>query len=615
MIVLYGNFKRGSVVRIKFNTLNQALIPTTPSVNPTFEIYKNSVTQSTAGISATLVDYDGKAGFHSFSIDTSADSAFYTAGEDYDVVFTAGTVDGKDLTRVKLTTFAIENRFDETNTTKIAGQAASAAAPVTFPASVANETTVANRASQTSVDNLPALTQIEGSAILAKEATVATRATQSSVDQRPTLTQIEGSSILAKEATSASILTAIQNLNNLSAKINVFGSPLLEIPDTGSTVYAFTVIVKDDEDKLVNLDASPTVTAANAVGTNRSGNLSAVANPSTGRYIFTYSVPNTHPAESLRISIAGAVSGDARYLEWIGAVVNYETLTLLQQISTDLAGKPNLAQIEGSQVLAKEATVATRASQASVDGKPTLGQIEASSVLAKEQSVSSLLDRLGAFTGSGVNTVLGFFRALMRKDASAPTPSDVGGTFTNTTDSVEAIRDRGDAAWTTGAGGGGGGGDPWATDLQAGNYTANQAGGILQTIAAKTNTIQSGKVAYAGPVTAKGTVDQIVIGDDYLTAHGTAFVWTISAIPGMSPGAVTVHFGGKNGTNTFAATGTAADIGSGKWSLTAQMPKATSGQIVAGEYRYSVAVHNAAGVELTRVYYDDPLVAVEKFTP
>lgn len=446
-------------------------------------------------------------------------------------------------------------------------------------------------------------------------ATISSRASQSSVDQRPTLTQIEGSSILAKEATSASILTAIQNLNNLSAKINVFGSPLLEIPDTGSTVYAFTVIVKDDEDKLVSLDASPTVTAANATGTGRSGNLSAVSNPATGRYTFTYSVSDTHPAECLRISIAGAVSGEARYIEWIGAVVNYETLTLLQQISTDLAGKPNLAQIEGSQVLAKEATVATRASQASVDGKPTLVQIEASSVLAKEQSVSSLLDRLGAFTGSGANTVLGFFRALMRKDASAPTPSDVGGSFTNTTDSVEAIRDRGDAAWTTGTGGGGGGGDPWATDLPAGNYTANQAGGILQTVLSKTNTIQSGKVAYAGPVTAKGTIDQIVIGDDYLTAHGTAFIWTIPAIPGMSAADVTVHFGGKNGASVFAVTGTAADIGSGKWSLTAQMPKATSGQLVAGEYRYSVAVHNSAGVELTRVYYDDPLVAVEKFTP
>jgi hypothetical protein len=431
-------------------------------------------------------------------------------------------------------------------------------------------------------------------------ATVSSRASQASVDQRPTLTQIEGSSILAKEATSASILTAIQNLNNLSAKINVFGSPLLEIPDSASTVYAFTVVVKDDEDKLVNLDVNPTITAVNASGTSRSGNLSAVSNPATGRYTFTYTVDSTHPAECLRITASGTVSGEARYIEWIGAVVNYDTLTVLQQISTDLAGKPTLAQIEGSTILAKEATVSNR---------PTLAQIEGSNVIAKQALLQQALDRIGSFTGSGVNTVLGFLRAIMRKDVGVTTPSDVGGAYTHTTDSLEAIRDAG------GAGGGGGGGDPWVTDLATAGYTGTQAGAVIQSIAAKTNTITAGKVSYAGPVTAKGTVDQIIIGDDYLAAHGTAFVFTISAIPGMSAGAVTVHFGGKNGTNTFAVTGFATDIGSGKWTLTCEMPRATSGQLVSGEYVYSVAVHNAAGVELTRVYYDEPLVAVEKFTP
>jgi len=133
-------------------------------------------------------------------------------------VFTAGTVDGKDLTRVKLTTFAIENRFDETNTTKIAGQTANAAAPVTFPASVASETTVANRASQTSVDAIPT---------------------------NPLLTN--DSRLNNLDFAISTVNNNILNLNNLSAKMNLFGSPLLEIPESGSTVYAFTVIVKDDE--------------------------------------------------------------------------------------------------------------------------------------------------------------------------------------------------------------------------------------------------------------------------------------------------------------------------------------------------------------------------------
>ena len=75
--------------------------------------------------------------------------------------------------------------------------------------------------------------------------------------------------------------------------------------------------------------------------------------------------------------------------------------------------------------------------------------------LALEASSQSILARIGAFTGTGVNTILGFFRALLRSDGGITTPSDVGGTFTHTTDSTQAIRDRGDAAWTTGGGGGG----------------------------------------------------------------------------------------------------------------------------------------------------------------
>lgn len=61
--------------------------------------------------------------------------------------------------------------------------------------------------------------------------------------------------------------------------------------------------------------------------------------------------------------------------------------------------------------------------QTSVDGKPTLSQIEASTVLAKEATLNGMR----------------------------------GATFDTATDSLEAIRNRGDAAWVTGSGSGGGG--------------------------------------------------------------------------------------------------------------------------------------------------------------
>jgi hypothetical protein len=166
-------------------------------------------------------------------------------------------------------------------------------------------------------------------------ATVSSRATQTSVDAIPTTPLLSTDPRLANlDFAISTVNTNILNLNNLSAKMNLFGSPLLEIPEAGTTVYAFTLVVKDDEDKLVNLDASPTLAAVNAAGTSRSGNLSAVSNPSTGRYTFTYSVPSTHASESLRITVSGAVSSEARYIEWVGSVVNYDSLTVLQLVQS-----------------------------------------------------------------------------------------------------------------------------------------------------------------------------------------------------------------------------------------------------------------------------------------
>lgn len=69
-------------------------------------------------------------------------------------------------------------------------------------------------------------------------------------------------------------------------------------------------------------------------------------------------------------------------------------------------------------------------------------------------NLTTALARLGSWTGTGVNTILGAIQAMCRKTGTLPT--DIAGTFDLTTDSLQAIRDRGDAAWITGDGGGGG---------------------------------------------------------------------------------------------------------------------------------------------------------------
>lgn len=66
--------------------------------------------------------------------------------------------------------------------------------------------------------------------------------------------------------------------------------------------------------------------------------------------------------------------------------------------------------------------------------------------------INIIINRLGTFTGSGVNTVLGVLRALASKTVSLPSDLTSGGlTYDNTTDALEAIRDRGDSAWVSGS--------------------------------------------------------------------------------------------------------------------------------------------------------------------
>jgi len=64
-------------------------------------------------------------------------------------------------------------------------------------------------------------------------------------------------------------------------------------------------------------------------------------------------------------------------------------------------------------------------------------------------TIATINNKMGSITGSGDNTVLGYFKANLSK--SAATPSDIGGTFSVAADSNEAIRDRGDAAWSSAA--------------------------------------------------------------------------------------------------------------------------------------------------------------------
>ncbi len=109
--------------------------------------------------------------------------------------------------------------------------------------------------------------------------------------------------------------------------------------------------------------------------------------------------------------------------------------------------------------------------------------------LGTSANQTTLLNRIGAFTGSGVNTMLGFLKAALSKAATLP--SDVGGTFDPVTDSVEAIRDT----------------DPIGTAMRgtdnamlAVSYTAPDNADIVA-IKAKTDTLPASPAAVGSAMT------------------------------------------------------------------------------------------------------------------
>lgn len=60
---------------------------------------------------------------------------------------------------------------------------------------------------------------------------------------------------------------------------------------------------------------------------------------------------------------------------------------------------------------------------------------------------TTILNRIGAFTGTGVNTILGFFKAIMFSDATEP--SDAGDTFDASLEEVKAAANAGVAGGST----------------------------------------------------------------------------------------------------------------------------------------------------------------------
>jgi len=110
-MIHYGDFAASKTVRANFNTADPTGAPITLAGAPAVAVYKDdSLVQSVAGVTLT-VDFDGVTGLQHVAVDLSADLAFYSAGSDFSIVLTTGTVNGISIAGTVIGSFSMVNRL------------------------------------------------------------------------------------------------------------------------------------------------------------------------------------------------------------------------------------------------------------------------------------------------------------------------------------------------------------------------------------------------------------------------------------------------------------------------------------------------------------------------
>lgn len=135
---------------------------------------------------------------------------------------------------------------------------------------------------------------------------------------------------------------------------------------------------------------------------------------------------------------------------------------------------------------------------------------------------------------------------------------------------------------------------PADTDTKTGiTITPPGDGALTAEQAAKIALIGTGTAVVNTPVADDGTLEELIIGDDYLLANGRALEWVFDEITGITT-AGEVHFGLQDaltGDEVYVNTaGTITDLGDGTFKAIIEIPKAALTALTPGQYDYSVQV-------------------------
>lgn len=308
-----------------------------------------------------------------------------------------------------------------------------------------------------------------------------------------------------------------------SRRIVLFTSFNYEIPASGSDTYEIELRT-NDPDGAAETPSAVTLTASGNSG-SYDARISVSSTPATGVTRWTFTVQSTDVSEQIRLRVSATLADATFTASAYPNLTNVDAQDFTSSDRTKLeavyAKLPSASYLTGtaSSNGSGYSTVTTGdiATQSQVGAAAALTAYDAATgtdVSAVETKVDTANSTLGtistALSGlvakfAGITLVKNWLAIIMGKSADAPTLAEVnattaGATYANTTDALESIRDRGDAAWVTGAGGGSGGDGEYAVTITATDTAATAVGNLGYTI--KTT---AGAKVYASNLSNSGT--------------------------------------------------------------------------------------------------------------
>jgi hypothetical protein len=261
----------------------------------------------------------------------------------------------------------------------------------------------------------------------------------------PTTAEFEARTLAAANYATASQINSLQVNTRASVQVPVE----IETPDSGTQVWKIRLFLFDSDGNMEAPDSTPTVALVNAAGTDRSSRLSAATTLSTGAYSWDYTSTDDDAEEQLNWTFTVVEGGLTRIYPATSYVVEETAYRFTSTDRSTLNSRASSTEI---------AAVSTKL------GTPAGASMSADIASVKTDTGTAIP---GLFT-TLTTKIRKYIQLLFRKDAAIATDNATeltelnanggsgAGSASNTTDSLEAIRDRGDSAWTTGGGGGGG---------------------------------------------------------------------------------------------------------------------------------------------------------------